>query len=82
LNVSATDKATGKAQTIVIKASGGLSEDEIKRMVKDAEENKEADRKFQELVVARNHADTMIHATEKSMKDLGDEIHGDEKSKN
>jgi molecular chaperone DnaK len=81
LHVSATDKATGKAQSIVIKASSGLSEDEIKRMVKDAEENKEADRKFQELVTARNHADAMIHVTEKSMKDLGDEIHGDEKSK-
>jgi molecular chaperone DnaK len=81
LNVSAKDKATGKAQSIVIKASSGLSEDEIKRMVKDAEENKEADRKFHELVTARNHADAMIHATEKSMKDLGDEVQGDEKSK-
>ncbi len=81
LHVSATDKATGKAQSIVIKASSGLSEEEIKRMVKDAEENKEADRKFQELVVVRNHADSMIHATEKSMKDLGSEIQEDEKSK-
>lgn len=82
LNVSAKDKATGKAQSIVIKASSGLSEDEIQRMVKDAEENKEADRKLHELVSARNHADTMIHATEKSMKELGDEeIQPDEKSK-
>ena len=81
LHVSAKDKATGKAQSIVIKASSGLSEDEIKRMVNDAEENKEADRKFQELVTARNHADGMIHATEKSMKDLGSEIQDDEKSK-
>lgn len=81
LHVAAKDKATGKAQSIVIKASSGLSEDEIKRMVKDAEENKEADKKFQELVVARNHADSMIHATEKSMKDLGSEIQDDEKSK-
>ncbi|MDR1057554.1 MAG: molecular chaperone DnaK [Coxiellaceae bacterium] len=81
LHVSAKDKATGKAQSIVIKASSGLSEDEIKRMIKDAEENKEADRKFQELVVVRNHADSMIHATEKSMKDLGSEIQEEEKTK-
>ncbi|MDR1012545.1 MAG: molecular chaperone DnaK [Coxiellaceae bacterium] len=81
LHVSAKDKATGKAQSIVIKASSGLSEDEIKRMVMDAEENKEADRKFQELVVVRNHADSMIHTTEKSMKDLGDDIQEDEKTK-
>ncbi|CAL7963722.1 chaperone protein DnaK [Gammaproteobacteria bacterium] len=81
LHVSAKDKATGKAQSIVIKASSGLSEDEIKRMVKDAEENKEADRKFQELVTARNHADNLIHATEKSLKDLGAEVQADEKSK-
>ncbi len=81
LNVSAKDKATGKAQSIIIKAASGLSEEEIKRMVKDAEENKEADRKFQELVVARNHADSMIHATEKAMKDLGGEVQEDEKTK-
>ena len=81
LNVSAKDKATGKAQSIVIKASSGLSEDEIKRMVKDAEENKEADRKFQELVAARNQAENLIYATEKSMKDLGTDIQIDEKSK-
>lgn len=81
LNVSAKDKATGKAQSIVIKASTGLSEEEIKRMVKDAEENKEADRKFSELVNARNHADSLIHATEKAMKDLGGEVEKDEKTK-
>jgi molecular chaperone DnaK len=81
LNVSAKDKATGKAQSIIIKASSGLSEDEIQRMVKDAEENKDADRKFQELVTERNHADNMIHATEKSMKDLGDEVTEEEKTK-
>lgn len=81
LNVSAKDKATGKAQSIVIKASSGLSEEEIKRMVKDAEENKEADRKFQELVNARNHADSLIHATTKAMQDLGAEMQADEKSK-
>ena len=81
LHVSAKDKATGKAQSIIIKASSGLSEDEIKRMVKDAEENKEADRKFQELATVRNHADGLIHATEKSMKDLGSEVQEDEKTK-
>lgn len=81
LHVSAKDKATGKAQSIVIKASSGLSEEEIKRMVKDAEENKEADRKFHELVTARNHADTLMHAVEKSLKDLGDEVTADEKGK-
>jgi len=81
LHVSAKDKATGRAQSIVIKASSGLSEEEIKRMVRDAEENKEADRKFQELVTARNHADSLIHATNKAMQDLGGEIQADEKSK-
>ena len=81
LNVSAKDKATGKAQSIVIKASSGLSEEEIKRMVKDAEENKEADRKFQELVMARNHADNLIHATTKALNDLGAEVQAEEKSK-
>lgn len=80
LHVSAKDKATGKAQSIVIKASTGLSEEEIQRMVKNAEENKEADRKFHELVTARNQADTMIHATEKAVKDLGDEVTAEEKS--
>lgn len=81
LNVSAKDKATGKAQSIVIKASSGLSEDEIENMVKDAEEHKETDRKFHELVDVRNQAENMIHATEKSMKELGDELEKDEKEK-
>ncbi len=81
LNVSAKDKATGKAQSIVIKASSGLSEEEIQRMVKDAEENKEADRKFHDLVTARNQGDNLIHATEKSMKELGDELEKEEKEK-
>ena len=81
LNVSAKDKATGKAQSIVIKASSGLSEDEIKRMVKDAEENKEADRRFQELVVARNHADGVIHNTEKALKEVGGDLSEDEKNR-
>ena len=79
LNVSAKDKATGKQQSIVIKASSGLSEDEIKKMVKDAEAHREEDRKFHELVNARNHADTLIHATNKSLQDLGDKVSVDEK---
>ncbi|HHJ13845.1 MAG TPA: molecular chaperone DnaK [Gammaproteobacteria bacterium] len=81
LNVSAKDKGTGKEQKIVIKASSGLSEDEIERMVKDAEAHAEEDRKFHELVDARNQADNMIHATEKSLKDLGeDKVSADEKA--
>jgi len=80
LNVSAKDKATGKSQSIVIRASSGLSEDEIKRMVKDAEENKEADRKFHELVQARNQADNLIHASSKALKDLGSEVDASEKA--
>ena len=81
LNVSAKDKATGKEQSIIIKASSGLSEDEIERMVKDAEENKEADKKARELVDIRNQADALIHATEKSMSELGDKLEKDEKEK-
>ncbi|WP_411728662.1 molecular chaperone DnaK [Methyloglobulus sp.] len=80
LNVSAKDKATGKKQSIVIKASSGLSDDEVKRMIKDAELHADEDRKLKELISARNHADSMIHATEKSLKDLGDQVAGDEKS--
>lgn len=81
LNVSAKDKATGKAQSIVIKASSGLSETEIQKMVKDAEENKEADRKFHELVGVRNQADALIHATAKSLKDFASEVTPEEKTK-
>jgi len=73
LNVHAKDKATGKEQSIVIKASSGLSDDEIDRMVKDAEAHVEEDRRFHELVGTRNQADTMIHAVRKSMDQLGDE---------
>ncbi|MCP3866944.1 MAG: molecular chaperone DnaK [Gammaproteobacteria bacterium] len=73
LNVSAKDKATGKQQSIVIKASSGLNDAEIDRMVKDAEAHAEEDQKFQELVQVRNQADTMIHATRKSMEDMGDD---------
>lgn len=74
MNVSAKDKATGKEQKIVIKASSGLNEDEIKRMVKDAESHAEEDRKFRELVEARNKADALLHQTEKALKDLGEKV--------
>jgi len=79
LHVSAKDKATGKEQSIVIKASSGLSEDEIERMIKDAEAHKEEDRRARELVEARNQADNLIHATRKSMKDLEGKITDSEK---
>ncbi len=79
LNVSAKDKASGKQQSIVIKAASGLSEEEIKKMVRDAEENRDADKKFHELVEARNRADNMIHGTNKSMKELGDDVSEDER---
>jgi molecular chaperone DnaK len=72
--VSAKDKATGKEQKIVIKASSGLTEDEIKRMVRDAEAHAEEDKKFRELVDARNKADGMTHSVEKTLKDLGDKV--------
>ena len=81
LNVSAKDKATGKEQSIVIKASSGLSEEEVERMVKDAEAHADEDRKLRELVDARNAGENMIHATEKTIKDLGDKVDADEKSK-
>ncbi|MDH5435554.1 MAG: molecular chaperone DnaK [Gammaproteobacteria bacterium] len=73
LNVSAKDKATGKEQSIIIKASSGLSDEEIEKMVKDAEAHADEDKKFHEMVTARNQADTMIHATKKSMAELGDD---------
>jgi molecular chaperone DnaK len=79
LNVSAKDVKTGKEQRIVIKASSGLSEAEIKRMVGDAEANAEEDKKFRELVGARNKADAAIHTVEKALKDLGDKASEDEK---
>jgi len=81
LNVSAKDKATGKEQKIVIKASSGLTEDEIKRMVRDAEAHAAEDKEFRELVDARNKADGMIHAVEKSVKDLGDKVDQGERAK-
>jgi molecular chaperone DnaK len=79
LNVSAKDVKTGKEQRIVIKASSGLSEAEIKRMVSDAEAHAEEDKKFRELVSARNKADATIHTVEKALKDVGDKISEDEK---
>ncbi len=79
LHVSAKDKATGKEQSIVIKASSGLSDDEIQNMVKDAEANKDSDKLFHELVGVRNQADSMIHATDKSVKELGDKVTETEK---
>jgi len=81
LNVSAKDKGTGREQSIEIKASSGLSEDEIEKMVKDAEAHAEEDRKARELVDARNQADNLIHATEKSLSDYGDKIGDEEKQK-
>jgi molecular chaperone DnaK len=79
--VSAKDKATGKEQKIVIKASSGLNEEEIKRMVRDAEAHAEEDKRFRELVESRNKADGLIHAVEKSLKDLGDKIDGAERAR-
>jgi molecular chaperone DnaK len=74
LNVSAKDKATGKEQKIVIKASSGLSEDEIKRMVNEAESHAEEDRQFRELVDVRNQADGLVHTTERMLRELGDKV--------
>ena len=80
LNVSAKDKATGKAQSIVIKASSGLAEAEIQAMVNDAKTHADEDRKFKELVAIRNQADSMIHNSEKSIHDLGADLSDDEKT--
>ena len=74
VNVSAKDKGTGKEQKIQIQASGGLSDEEIKKMVKDAEANKDSDKKKRETVDARNQADSIIHSTEKNLKEHGDKI--------
>ena len=81
LHVSAKDKGTGKEAKITIQASSGLSEDEIQRMVKDAEANAEEDKKLHELVQARNHADTMVHSVKKSLSEHGDKLPADEKAK-
>ncbi|WP_297790774.1 molecular chaperone DnaK [uncultured Marinobacter sp.] len=79
LNVSAKDKATGKEQSIVIKASSGLNDDEIEKMVRDAEANAEEDRKFEELVQVRNQGDAMVHAVRKTLTDAGDKVSDSEK---
>ncbi|HET9863968.1 MAG TPA: molecular chaperone DnaK [Steroidobacteraceae bacterium] len=81
MHVGAKDKSTGKEQKIVIKASSGLSEEEIKRMVADAEAHAEEDKKFRELVESRNRADQLVHAVEKSLKDLGDKVDAAERAK-
>ncbi len=80
LNVSAKDKATGKEQSIVIKASSGLSDDEVDQMIKDAEAHADEDKQAHALVTAKNTAENMIHGTEKSIKDLGDKVEADEKA--
>jgi molecular chaperone DnaK len=74
LNVSAKDKATGKEQKIVIKASSGLSDDDIEQMVSDAEAHAEEDERFRELVDVRNQADALVHSAEKSLEDLGEKV--------
>ncbi len=81
LHVSAKDKQTGKEQKITIQASGGLSDAEIEKMVQEAEANKEADKKFEELATARNQADQMIHATRKQITEAGEALPADEKAK-
>ncbi|MEW4982951.1 MAG: molecular chaperone DnaK [Cycloclasticus sp.] len=80
LNVSAKDKATGKEQSVVIKASSGLSDEEVDAMINDAEVHAEEDKKLHELVTARNQADGMIHATEKSIEEMGDKVDDSEKA--
>ena len=79
LNVSAKDKATGKQQSIIIKASSGLSDEEIQRMVHDAEIHADEDRKFHELVSVRNQADGLLHATRKSLEELGEKVDASER---
>ena len=81
VNVSAKDKATGKEQQIRIQASSGLSEEDIEKMIKDAEANAEADKKKRELIDARNQADSLIHETEKNVKEHGDKVAENDKKK-
>ena len=79
LNVSAKDKSTGKEQSIVIKAASGLTDEDIDKMVKDAEENADVDRQFQELATARNAGDNLVHTTNKALEDLGEKVTAEEK---
>ena len=81
LNVSAKDKATGKENKITIKANSGLTEDEIQRMVKDAELNAAEDHRLKELADARNQGDALVHSTRKSLSEHGDKLEADEKAK-
>jgi len=81
LNVSAKDNATGKAQSIVIKASSGLSDEEIEKMVSDAESHAEEDKKFEALITARNTADGLVHATKKTLTEAEDKVEAEEKEK-
>ena len=80
VNVAAQDKATGKEQTIRIQASGGLSDEDIEKMVEDAEQHAEEDKQRKELVEAKNQGEALIHATEKSLSDLGDKVSDADKS--
>ena len=80
LHVSAKDKNTGREQKITIKASSGLNEEEIQKMVRDAEANAEADRKFEELVQTRNQADHLIHGTRKQLEEAGDKLPAEDKT--
>lgn len=80
LHVGAKDKATGKAQSIVIKANSGLSDEEIEKMIRDAEANSEEDRKFEELAAARNQGDALVHSTRKMVADAGDKVTAEEKT--
>ncbi len=81
LHVTAKDKNTGKEQKITIKASSGLSDDEVEQMVRDAEANADADAKFEELVTARNQADAMVHSTRKQVEEAGDDLPSEDKEK-
>ncbi|MGB8692851.1 MAG: Hsp70 family protein, partial [Steroidobacteraceae bacterium] len=81
LHVSAKDKATGKEQKIVIKASSGLGEEEIKRMVRDAEAHAEEDKKFRELIEVRNRGDALLHSVDKTLKDLGEKVSAEDRAK-
>jgi molecular chaperone DnaK len=80
LHVGAKDKATGKTQSIVIKANSGLSEEEIQQMIRDAETNADEDRKFEELASARNQGDALVHSTRKMVSDAGDKVTAEEKT--
>ncbi|MBR1479869.1 MAG: Hsp70 family protein, partial [Alphaproteobacteria bacterium] len=81
VNVSAKDKATGKEQQIRIQASGGLSEEEIQQMLKDAEANAAEDKKRKELIEVKNQAETLVNTTEKGLADYGDKVSAEEKTK-